>query len=96
MTTGLPNSDLPPGLPAGLAEADLIDLADGVLSREREGIVLAALRQHPEMGLLVKQFRADRSMVAALGEVRAPSGLAEGIEARLEAAALRDLDKLLK
>lgn len=87
MNTGRANSDLP----AGLTEADLIDLADGVLSREREGVVLAALKQHPEMGLLAKQFRADRSMVAALTEVRAPAGLAEGIEARLTAAALRDL-----
>lgn len=87
MTAGRPNSDLP----AGLTEADLIDLADGVLSREREGVVLTALKQHPEMGLLAKQFRADRSTVAALTEVRAPAGLAEGIEARLTAAALRDL-----
>ncbi len=87
MTTSGSNSDLP----AGLTEADLIDLADGVLSREREGVVLGALKRHPEMGLLAKQFRADRAMVAALGEVRAPSGIAEGIESRLEAAALRDL-----
>ena len=87
MTAAGSNSDLP----AGLTEADLIDLADGVLSHEREGVVLGALKKHPEMGLLAKQFRADRSMVAALGEVRAPSGMAEGIEARLEAAALRDL-----
>ncbi len=87
MNTGRANSDLP----AGLTEADLIDLADGVLSREREGVVLAALKQHPEMGLLAKQFRADRAMVTSLTEVRAPSGLAEGIEARLTAAALRDL-----
>lgn len=87
MTATHPNSELP----AGLTEADLIDLVDGVLSREREGIVLSALKKHPEMGLLAKQFRADRAIVAALGEVHAPSGMAEGVEARLEAAALRDL-----
>jgi hypothetical protein len=78
-------------LPRGITEADVIDLVDGVLSREREALVLTALRQHPELGLLAKQFRADRSMVAGLGEVRAPGGMAEGIESRLEAAALRDL-----
>jgi hypothetical protein len=87
MTTGRSNSTLPPGI----TEADLIDLVDGVLAREREGAVLAALKQHPEVGLLAKQFRADRSLVIGLGELRAPSGLAEGIESRLEAAALCDL-----
>lgn len=87
MTASGSNSDLP----AGLTEADLIDLVDGVLSPEREGVVLAALKKYPHMGLLAKQFRADRLMVATLSEVRAPSGMAEGVEARLEAAALRDL-----
>ena len=86
MTTGLPNP-----LPHGITEADLIDLADGVLARDREDVVLGALKSDPRLGLLAKQFRADRELVAGLGEVRAPAGLAEGIEARLEAAALRDL-----
>ncbi len=87
MTTRPSNFALPPGI----TEADLIDLVDGVLAREREGAVLAALKQHPQAGLLAKQFRADRSLVLALGDPRAPTGLAEGIESKLEAAALRDL-----
>ena len=69
----------------------MIDLADGVLARDREEIVLAALRRDPRLGLVAKQFRADRLLLSGLGDVRAPAGLADGIEARLEAAALRGL-----
>jgi hypothetical protein len=78
-------------LPNGITEADLIDLADGVLTREREGDVLAAVRQDPRIGLLARQFRADRETITGLGGITVPTGLAEGIEARLEAAAILDL-----
>ncbi|HMN40614.1 MAG TPA: hypothetical protein PKE29_07180 [Phycisphaerales bacterium] len=78
-------------LPDGIREDDLIDLVDGRLTREREGLVLGALRDEPALANLVKGMRADMATAVGLEAVRAPSGLAEGIEARLEAAALRDL-----
>ncbi len=86
MTTGLPNP-----LPFGITESDLIDLVDGVLAREREGVVLGAIKADPRLGQLVMKFRSDRELVVGLGEVHAPHGLADGIESRLEAAALRGL-----
>lgn len=85
------NSRSNSSLPTGLIEADVIDLMDGCLPPEREGVVLAALKSHPELAVLAKQFRSDRNAVALIGLAHAPAGLAEGIEARLEAAALRDL-----
>ncbi len=78
-------------LPTGIREDDLIDLVDGRLSREREGVVLAALRDEPALANLVKGMRSDAQVAARLDAVRAPAGLADGIEARLEEAALRDL-----
>ena len=79
-------------LPAGITEADLIDLVDGVaLHPSREAAVLAALKAEPRLGLLIKQLRDDRGGLMNLGEVHAPLGLAEGIEARLEQDAIRSL-----
>ncbi len=78
-------------LPAGIREDDLIDLVDGRLSREREGVVLAALRDEPALANLVKGMRVDAQTASRLDAVRAPADLADGIQARLEEAALRDL-----
>lgn len=79
-------------LPAGITEADLIDLVDGVaLHPSREAAVLAALKAEPRLGLSIKQMREDRAGLTALGELHAPLGLADGIEARLEADAIRSL-----
>ena len=83
-------SELSPS-PQQVTEADMIDLADGVLARDREEIVLAALKRDPRLGLVAKQFRADRIVLSGLGDVHAPAGLADGVQARLEAAALRGL-----
>lgn len=85
-------SESPLHLPAGITEADLIDLIDGVaLQPSREAAVLAALKAEPRLGLTIKQLREDRAGLTALGELHAPLGLADGIEARLEADAIRSL-----
>jgi hypothetical protein len=78
-------------LPLGIREDDLIDLVDGKLSGEREAVVLAALRNEPALAELVKAMQSDAQVAARLDALRAPSGLADGIEARLTAATLRDI-----
>lgn len=90
MTAPTPNSF---SLPSGVTEADLIDLVDGVVPAQREAALIEALRREPRLGLLVKQMRADRSaVVEAMAAVPAtPRNLLEGIESRLDRAALSEL-----
>jgi len=85
--------ELPDGLPVGLTESDLVDLVDGLLPTEREGVVIEALRQHPRLGLLVKNMRADRAEVAELAHTRIamPTNMLEAVEAKLNRAALSEL-----
>jgi anti-sigma factor RsiW len=80
-------------LPPGITEADLIDLIDGAVPSEREGVLIAALRDEPRLGLMVKRMRADRGGLEELGAVSmaAPAGLIEGIESKLNREALREL-----
>lgn len=80
-------------LPAGLTEADLMDMVDGTVSAEREWVVIDALQARPQLGLLVKQLRMDRvgmTMLADFAETTPPNML-EAIEARLDRAALSAL-----
>lgn len=91
-----PSNPPPLSLPAGLTEADLIDLIEGgaaALTPELERVMIEALRQEPRLGLLIKQMRAERTAVAEWGATAAaaPGNLIEGIEAKLDRNALSEL-----
>lgn len=79
------------GLPAGLTEADMIDLVDGKLAADREQAVLSALKAEPKLALLVRQMRGDEAGLAMLRDVRVPTDLGDRIESALQTQALRDL-----
>lgn len=78
-------------LPKGITEDDVIDLVDGQLPKDREQVILAAIKAEPRLGALVKQLREDRTLFEGSSDLKAPPGLALAIEAKLEAAAMRDL-----
>jgi hypothetical protein len=78
-------------LPSGITDADLVDLVDGCLAPDRQGVVVAAVSASAHLRTLVGQMRSDRVLLGAVATEPAPPGLAEGIEVRLQALALRDL-----
>lgn len=78
-------------VPPGVTPEDVIDLVDGRLPKGREATVIDAIAWQPRLGALVKQMREDRDGLVAMGPVHAPVGLLSGIEARLQAEALREL-----
>lgn len=86
-------NDILHNLPAGLTEADLVDMVDGDVPPQREALVIDALQQRPAIGLLVKQMRADQARVQAMAELTpaAPTNLLEGIQAKLDRDALAEL-----
>jgi hypothetical protein len=78
-------------LPAGITEADLVDLVDGCLASDREAVVAAAVKADPRLRAMVGAMQTDRAALAECALVQAPAGMAEEIEARLQAEALRGL-----
>lgn len=79
-------------LPPGITEEDVIDLVDGCISPAREKFLIDALRAHPRLGLLIKQMRSDRAGLSELPpSLAAPGNLLDGIEAKLNRAAMASL-----
>lgn len=79
-------------LPPGITEEDVIDLVDGVVPPTREKFLIDTLRAQPRLGLLIKQLRADSAAVSELpASLPAPTNLLDGIEAKLNRAAMASL-----
>jgi hypothetical protein len=72
-------------LPAGLTEADLLALVEGeALPRERAGVVAKAVAANPALARELEAMKRDREHLRALGDVKAPSGLMDSVEAALQ------------
>ncbi len=77
----------------GLTEAELADLLEGgSIGPEREAALRTALMRHPEVAGFFAGIRSDRAAMRVLDEsVRAPAGLLEAVEIRIDQEALRTL-----
>ena len=77
----------------GLTEAELADLCEGgPLPPEREAALRRAIAAKPELASFFAGMRGDRATLRVLDEqVRAPAGIIEAVEIRLEQEALRTL-----
>jgi hypothetical protein len=87
------HDDILRDLPAGLTEADVIDLVDGSVPPHREALVIDALQARPQLALLVKQMRADRVKMSMLAEAveTAPANMLDAIQSKLDREALSEL-----
>jgi hypothetical protein len=82
-------------LPQELTERDLIDMVEGTLPTEREPIAIAALRAEPRLGLLIKQLRQDKAMLAGLEQtVPAPARVLQAVQGQVDRDAVSQLDEI--
>ncbi len=79
----------------GLTEAELADLVEGgTISPQREEALRATLVRHPEIAKFFAGIRSDRAAMRVLDQsVRAPAGLLEAVEIRIDQEALRSLSE---
>lgn len=77
----------------GLTEAELAELLEGgAVGAEREAALRVTLARHPEVAKFFAGVRTDRAAMRVLDQsVRAPAGLLEAVEIRIDQEALRTL-----